>query len=134
MLYYHSKPGLFENGSRVTVAGEYADGMLFLSAARCSRKDQFRRKIGRLIAGGRLNKGQFFQVYELEEGQKADHKTFIDAATKAAEFCAVFPEQLSNAKRVEHLMNILENVVQEDLDTEIKNSIPHQRPLDVSDF
>lgn len=43
---------------RVTVVGNYINGRLNIAAAKCSKKDQFVRKIGRAIASGRLLKNK----------------------------------------------------------------------------
>lgn len=43
--------------SRVAVVGVHSDGVLSLAVSRCSSKDNFEKKRGRLIAEGRLNNG-----------------------------------------------------------------------------
>jgi hypothetical protein len=45
---------------RVTVVGEHNDGVLNIAVARCSKKDNFNKKIGRNIAEGRLAKKQIY--------------------------------------------------------------------------
>lgn len=57
LYFYHSK----EN-PRVTIAGTYVDGHLYLGAARCSRKDQFCKKKGRYISAGRAIKAMEEEV------------------------------------------------------------------------
>ena len=46
------------NDSRVTVVGQFDKGILKIGVARCSKKDNFSRKHGRLIAFGRIAKGK----------------------------------------------------------------------------
>ena len=64
MYYYHSPE--FKNGVRVTIAGIYNNGVLVLSAARCSHKDQFNKKIGRKIASGRMYNDQIVLIKKIE--------------------------------------------------------------------
>lgn len=47
---------LLNNGG-ATVAFDVDGDVLFYASALCSRKDQFNRRIGRLIAEGRFDKG-----------------------------------------------------------------------------
>ncbi len=47
---------------RITVVGEYHDGLLKFAVARCSLKDRFVRKTGRLIAMERIVNGDVFLV------------------------------------------------------------------------
>lgn len=58
MLYFHSYPSEEKNTKepRVTFAGEFKDGYLYLAAARCTNKDSFLKKKGRQIAVGRYIK------------------------------------------------------------------------------
>ena len=74
---YHSSP----RDVRVTIAGKKENGVLELSAARCSSKDNFSRSIGRNIALGRLNKGKVFKTIENFDGNNSD---FIDIAQREA--------------------------------------------------
>lgn len=54
-LFFHTpyNKGFF----RYTVAGVSVDGVLYLAIAKCSKKDEFSRKIGRKITSGRLEEG-----------------------------------------------------------------------------
>jgi len=53
--FYSNPPDI----NRISVVGEYQDGVLRLAASKCSKKDSFMRKKGRTIAEGRFNKGKF---------------------------------------------------------------------------
>ena len=65
MYRFYSRPT--ETKSRVTVVGEYSEGVLKIAASRCSEKDNFRRKTGRAIAEGRLKKGKLFSSVLLKD-------------------------------------------------------------------
>jgi hypothetical protein len=66
---------------RVTVVGEHSEGVLKIAVSRCSNKDNFYRKKGRLIAEGRLAKGKVFAYIPMEE---CNVPKFVDIATKLA--------------------------------------------------
>jgi len=51
---------------RVTVVGEHSEGVLKIAVSRCSNKDNFYRKKGRLIAEDRLHKGKVFALFPME--------------------------------------------------------------------
>lgn len=51
-LFYH---GETTDGNRFTVAGRYDDDVLRLGISVCSKKDQFRKKLGRARSQGRLD-------------------------------------------------------------------------------
>jgi len=55
MFRFYSSP---TSPVRVAIVGVFSEGSLKLAAARTSKKDQFIRKKGRLIAEGRLAKGK----------------------------------------------------------------------------
>lgn len=52
ILFFHSKVAR----NRVTIAAIVEDGVVKFGAARCSKRDAFQKKIGRLIAEGRARK------------------------------------------------------------------------------
>ena len=56
IFYLHSKPQ--QGKPRFTIAGQYNGTTLNFSVARCSEKDQFEKKRGRLISAGRLRVGK----------------------------------------------------------------------------
>ena len=64
MLRFYSNPQT--NSTRVVVVGTHSEGMLNIAVARCSKKDNFIKKKGRMIAEGRLLKGKFFKTIPLE--------------------------------------------------------------------
>lgn len=70
-----------ENKNRVSVVGEYSEGVLKVAVARCSNKDHFFRRKGRGIAEGRLQKGKLYITKSLEF---CDVKTFVDIAKQIA--------------------------------------------------
>lgn len=74
MYRYYSNP---INGHRVTVVGEFKDGVLSLATSCCSKKDQFMRKKGRAIAEGRLAKSKLADKVEMDS---CSIKDFIDLA------------------------------------------------------
>lgn len=82
MLYFHSK----HTRNRVTVCGDFCEDGLCLTAARCSDKDNFCRKEGRIRAEGRFNKKRTCITVPVEE---ANLKTFVDLASKFADFVSV---------------------------------------------
>lgn len=78
MLVFHSK-----TDNRVTIVGEYCDEGLCLTAARCSDKDNFCRKIGRELATRRFNVKR--HCITVNVGDRTI-KGFVDVAKKVAEF------------------------------------------------
>ena len=52
VLFYHGKT---TDGNRFTVAGRFVEDTLHLGVSVCSKKDQFRKKLGRVRAQGRLD-------------------------------------------------------------------------------
>lgn len=80
MLRFYSKP---INGSRVTVVGEYSEGVLNLAVACCSSNDNFMKKKGRLIAEGRFNKGLFIDSVPIKDDTSI--ATFIEQALRVSE-------------------------------------------------
>ena len=65
------------DGNRVSVAGQHSEGVLKLAVSRCSNKDNFVRKKGRLIAEGRLLKGKLHSEYPMEV---CDIQRFVEIA------------------------------------------------------
>lgn len=86
MLTLHSK----HDTNRVTVVGDVVEGHLMLSAARCSKKDRFVRKVGNLIATGRFNKGKFCRIVPV--GSNFKIKDFIEIASTFADDINVNPK------------------------------------------
>lgn len=78
MLVFHSKHA----DNRVTVVGEFKDGSLCVSAARCSNKDNFSREKGREVAMRRYNVGRTIcSIPVVEQTTKA----FVIIAQKLAD-------------------------------------------------
>ncbi len=79
MYRYYSNPTV---PNRVTVVGNYSNGVLSVSASRCSNKDQFMRKRGRTIAESRLEKGKTILSVEIED---FSIKNFIEIARNVSD-------------------------------------------------
>ena len=83
MFRFYSKST--ETKSRVAVVGVHSDGVLSIAVSRCSHKDNFMKKKGRLIAEGRLQNGlnpeakrnTLYGQYEMNE---CDVQTFLTHA------------------------------------------------------
>jgi hypothetical protein len=67
--------------NRVTVVGEFDGDLLKISVARCSNKDQFRKKKGRAIAENRLRGGYLHDTIRVSEEEK-NLQTFLKEAVK----------------------------------------------------
>ena len=65
MFTFYSKQSTNNRNERATFVGDFAEGMLKISVARCSKKDQFARKKGFKIAEGRFLKNKFVFVQEM---------------------------------------------------------------------
>ena len=76
MLIFHTK----HDRNRVTIAGDLVDGVLQLSAARCSKKDCFKRKVGNAIATGRFRAGKFCK--SINVGSNFTGKDFVEIAAE----------------------------------------------------
>ena len=79
MLIYHSR----HPKNRVTIVGEYNAGKLCMTAARCSDKDNFCRKVGRDKASARLKLHRNCYSTSVEE---STIKNFVEQASKLANF------------------------------------------------
>lgn len=71
-----------DNKVRVTVIGEYSEGVLKLAVSRCSRKDRFVKKIGTARAVARLKRDKLYKVIDMQECKCVD---FINIAKQIAE-------------------------------------------------
>lgn len=74
MYRFYSSP---YGTSRVSVVGNHENGVLQVAVARCSEKDNFIRKKGRMIAEGRLRKGKIYRNVPL---QSCDIQQFVEIA------------------------------------------------------
>ena len=63
-----------KSGKRFTLAAKLIEDEMFVASAVCSKKDNFSRKIGRLISEGRLNKGKGFLVLQDDDFIKVLNK------------------------------------------------------------
>ena len=77
---YHSSAD--DDGTRVTIAGEYVDGVLNLSASRCSKHDSFVKKEGIKLATERLKNKEYVASVNIEE---ISTKEFINVAIAVAD-------------------------------------------------
>jgi hypothetical protein len=78
MFRFYSNP----EAVRVTVVGEHSDGEWRIAVARCSNKDNFHRKKGRMIAEGRLAKNK---IYARVPSEDATSTNFVRMAKHFAE-------------------------------------------------
>lgn len=69
MFIFHSKPN--STRSRVTVVGKQEGNQLKIATARCSRNDQFSRKIGRELAAKRIENNQLYISIPVEQSDIA---------------------------------------------------------------
>ena len=69
MFRFYSNP---MQSNRVSVVGQYDNNILSIAVARCSNKDNFIRKKGRMIAEGRLRKGKVFLVRNMVTCSSSD--------------------------------------------------------------
>lgn len=56
------------NKGGITIAYEVTDGVLRYAGAVCSERDNFCRKTGRTLAGGRLKSDRFSQTVLMQDG------------------------------------------------------------------
>lgn len=95
MIYrFYSKP---DDKVRVSVVGKYDNGTLKIAAARCSSKDSFIRKKGKMIAEGRLQKGKLFSEIELSSCEVKDFVSHAKLVIEKVKFNPNFlhePEQV----------------------------------------
>lgn len=82
---YHSKSA----SNRVTVAGEFSeDGRtITLAASRCSDRDQFTRKSGRIKATGKLKSKKSVTIVVDPDQDRAG--TFVDLAATICQYVSV---------------------------------------------
>ena len=78
MLFFHSK----HESNRVTIAGEFCEEGLCLTAARCSDNDNFCRKTGREITERRFNIKRTCITLPIED---KSYKTFVSIARSFAD-------------------------------------------------
>lgn len=87
MFRFYSSP---QEATRVSIVAEHSEGVLKIAVARCSKKDNFFRKKGRLIAEGRLNKGKVHTTIPMDE---CDIQTFLA-------YAKIIAEEVKQTKRV----------------------------------
>lgn len=89
-LFFHSKPD--SNKVRVTVAAIIDGAYATFGVARCSRKDQFVRKIGRDKALERVGTKPYLKI----RVPNHENKWFVATAKGIAEVIKVNPELVSH--------------------------------------
>jgi len=78
VMYYYSD---HESQNRIAIAGMVnAENELQLAVSRCSKKDNFNRKVGRNIAEGRLLKGKLFRTVGFSDDSPVTIKDFATEA------------------------------------------------------
>lgn len=82
MFRFYSNPTC---KNRVTVVGTHSEGVLKIAVARCSKKDSFIKKKGRMIAEGRLAANKLHSLHQLDTCEVVDFvniaKTISDEVT-----------------------------------------------------
>jgi hypothetical protein len=82
MYRFYSRPmGSGHRSPRVVVIGMFDSGILKIAVSRCSHKDNFIKKTGRVIAEGRLAKGKIHSSYSVD---KITSEYFIKLASDIA--------------------------------------------------
>ncbi len=100
MYVFYSAPLKTEKGqktkglkqNRVTVVGDYQDGVLKIAVSRCSDKDTFTKIRGRGLATGRLLRGKIYKSFTLKE---INTEKFIEIASSEAALVEKNPELVS---------------------------------------
>jgi hypothetical protein len=90
---FYSKPKDTQN--RVSVIGQFVDGNLQIAISRCSKRDNFIRKKGRLIAENRLKKGIIYKIIPYKESNddpKEKGNFFVTNAKQIAQEVANNPQ------------------------------------------
>lgn len=77
-LIFHS---LSEETIRVTVVGLHEEGVLKLSASRCSEKDHFIKKVGRELAIKRFENGEFITEVKVKNFDKQEFYEIAELAS-----------------------------------------------------
>jgi hypothetical protein len=65
IYYYHQKPT--SNGVRTTIMGVLKSGTFYLTASRCSNKDQFNKAKGRKQCEERMKQQKFLKTFKLSD-------------------------------------------------------------------
>lgn len=94
MYRFYSKVNSKSN-VRVAVVGDYQDGELRVSVARCSSKDKFIRSKGRMIAEGRFSKGKFYSKFPVGNVQTNLGEIFVGCAKKVIDEIVDNPQLIS---------------------------------------
>ena len=89
MCRFYSRPQ--ETKVRVSIVGEYSEGVLKIAVARCSNKDNFHKKKGRMIAEGRLAKNKLFDIIKMQD---CSIRKFVEIAKKISQTVANNPEAI----------------------------------------
>jgi len=94
---YHSRPGEVKKGIRASVSAKYEDGKLKIAVSRCSKKDVFTKRIGGVIADGRLSHKRYYTQVPLGH---CDIKIFLHVAREvikglAKDSVVVRPDKIS---------------------------------------
>ena len=94
--YFHSKP--IPNQRRVTIAGVFdsENQQILFGVAECSKKDQFNRKRGRMIAQGRAGKSPI-RVVNLNTNIPSEiGKIFVQNAIEIAQLNTIKEDKSLN--------------------------------------
>lgn len=85
---------------RVTVIGTHSEGVLKVAVSRCSKKDNFIRKKGRLIAENRLNANKIYNEYPMAECAVKDFVNIAKTVAKEVEDTKIIYNVRKNVLRL----------------------------------
>ena len=88
-FHYYTAP---TDKNRVSVAGEFNDGILRIAVARTSNRDAFCREKGRTIAEGRLVKGRTYKSIPMEVCEGRDFLKVVAPIAEEVRINGVHPE------------------------------------------
>ena len=90
---FYGEPG----PNRVTVAGQFQNGVLRMAVSRSSSKDRFTRKRGASIAEGRLAKGKIVAEIPMEQ---CNGSVFVRAAQEIIQAVQIDPSVVHGNEQI----------------------------------
>jgi hypothetical protein len=123
MLYVFHSPFVPFESTRVTVVGNYNEGILKIAVARNGKKDNFCRKTGRLIAVGRLLKEKLFVSLPIID--EMSNEIFIRTASLVARFVDYTKKIQLTEKESDDLLPIFLDMIEE-----IKEDIKKRKEIE----
>lgn len=89
-FHYYTAP---TDKNRVSVAGEFNEGVLKIAVARTSNRDSFCREKGRTIAEGRLAKGRTYKSIAMEVCEGKDFLKVVAPIAEEVRIKGVYSEE-----------------------------------------